>query len=950
MISLRSFTAAAVLTLASLTLESCKDGPIGPLAKGASPAGANFDGKVGDVGNSAKNGDIDARVLLDKAGNALLQVRTGTYNPTNNVAVPNGYFQSIQYKIYDDKGKQVGVRNVKFKTDGINLYSAYIDLCGSSDLNDDDDEEAPACTLRYQLSWSVSVQANLKGVGGDDKKTDVVREDGVDAYLPDIDLTNQKLYTIGAGGVPSVASAVPAAAPVTYTVAFPNDKPINGVANTIGVVATCAVFVDGKPQVAVPNVPVFGIYPNPYLFAYVNGATQPIPAGTTGACQFSLSLPAGSHTIQVFAINVLPGDYDYSNNGTSKFTVTASSGPPDVAVYGTLQKLVGTTYSPLGGLTVPSGATTVTTTVYQQVVQSSLTTPSSVACTFKVDGTDLPSPSTVTPALNGVASSGYCSAPVTLAAGTHTVKVTATSTPADGNPANDTITTFVSVAPGPITGNLASQLFLVGSTKTSIVPGPVSVLSGTTNNYSADVSLTNLVNTAGPIPVSCTVLVDNMTMTAGSSTLVTVGSSTATALLTWGSGGSTLLLGNNATGSCQFSLTLTENGNKDVVHSIKVIATTNATASPTTTTTTGSVTNQVRVDLTANGGYLVSNGALTQLVATGMGIKDTLAAVFHNPDATHSVDFTCTVTLNGAAVTDTSYAGIKLSGTAAPGGDADCRWTYRPLYLQSLPFVVTATPTAAAPVDPDLTNNAQGVTLAAKSNGKFTGFDPDFTYVQQEWFNLTTSSSTGLPVENMTIQLAQVTQLALLVIPTANGQLGQFTLKGQAFSGTAADNISAPLTVSQAYPQGIASGSLVASTDPTAGPLCGVIAGPKAPFLSPPAGMPSQYNFSARICTQPTTFNGASGFQQITVDYSQSIETSEKTNPVVNPGTWAFTPGYVDVVIELDFSLPGAPPDMVKGTIRIPTGKPATFQQADPLYPNMYQWQLRGAGNATILK
>src|SRR5438128_8779911 len=100
MISLGRFVSFASVVAASLVLAACNDGPSDP-QRGLTAGAANLDGKVGDVGNAAKNGDIDVRVSLDKAGNALLQVRTGTFVPATGVQTANGYFQSIQYKIYD---------------------------------------------------------------------------------------------------------------------------------------------------------------------------------------------------------------------------------------------------------------------------------------------------------------------------------------------------------------------------------------------------------------------------------------------------------------------------------------------------------------------------------------------------------------------------------------------------------------------------------------------------------------------------------------------------------------------------------------------------------------------------------------------------------------------------------------------------------------------------------
>lgn len=920
MISLRSFVRVALAAAASLAVASCADGPSQPLSKGVQPSSASFDGKVGDVGNAAKNGDIDVRVALAKDGSAFLTIRTGTYNPATNVAIPNGYFQSIQYKIYNAAGKQVQVKNVKFKTDGISVYTTAIDLCSSGDDDDDDDDHsssASSCSLKYGLNWSVSVQANLKGVGGDPRKTDVVREDGVDGYLPDIDIATQPLWIVGANGSTTPAgSSVPAAAPIVYSVAVPNNKPINGVPNTYGVMTTCLVSVDGKLQFAVPNVQLFGVYTNPFLLSYPNGATGPIPAGTVGSCQFSLSLPAGAHTITVKEVVVWPGDYDLSNNSVT-FNVTAASGPPDVKAVGGLQKLVSGTYSDLGALTLASGQSTITTTVYQKVSQVALTVPGAVTCKFTVDGTDVGTSGPAAPALNGVASFGYCSLPVTLTVGTHTVAVTAI-TAGETNLGDNTATTSVTVAAGPISGTLSSSLFLTTAGKVPL--GSASVLSGSTNSYSAEVALANLVNTAGPLPVSCTVQVDNMVLVPG--TAASIG--TSTVLLTWVTPSGQNFVANNATVPCNFTLNMTERGNADVAHTVKVTATTNATATPTSTISSGTVTNQVRVDLAGVALKAVSGSSMVDLTAVPMGATATVGMIFHNPDPTHRVTFNCTVT--GAGTVGTSYTPISISNVIAePNSDGVCTWSLKPTNLQSLEFIVTATPVTGAPVDPNTANNTISGVVPVKSNGKFTSFDANGTFVLQEWYN--TVGSTGFPIQKLTQQAVQVTKLALLVIPTNDGHLGQFKVTGQVTAG------------STVFPAGFTSGSLIASGN---GVACSVSSGPQS-FPNPPVGLPSQYGFYASICSEPTTLNGVGGFQQITVNYVQTVNADEERNPIVNPGSWSIQEGNVDVFIQLDFTLPGGLPDMVKGTIRIPSGQQYNTNTGSDLNPggyvNMTRWQ-----------
>lgn len=953
MISLRTVTTTFV-ALASLALAACSDGPVAPVSKGLSPSTANFNNSGGS-GSSSATATMDARVFMDKDGNAILVVHTGSYNPTTNVATPNGNFSSLSFKVYNASNKQVSTKTVSFSKTA-DYYWTYINPCVTNNDDDDDDDDAGKtcptnCTTKYALNWSISVTANIKNInGGSSGKTYSVTGTAIDGYLPDVDILTQKVYVVGTGGTQTVASTVPAAAPVTYSVPFPNNKAINGVANTLAVSTTCLVFVDNVLQLAIPNIGIYNpftrttIYTNPNLFSYTNGSSQNINAGATGACQFSLSLPAGDHYIAVSALVTSPGDYDNSNNTTGQIKVTASSGPPDVQTLGALvQKNATTGLYETPNINSTNGSPVVTT-LYQQVAQKALTNPGSVVCKVTVDGTDLSTQPAVSPALNGVASTGYCAIPVTLAVGSHTIAVTAISTPTDGDLSNNTATSTVVVANVvPVSGNLASTLSITnGGVNTSIVTTAASVLSGTSNHYSADISLSNLLGMTGLVPVTCAVSIDNHAFDANSSISFTAAGNTTTAAIVWDSPNGAITVGNGASAPCGFSLKLTESGNADVAHSITVTAKSSVLnpANPVTTTTTGLVTDLVRVDLAASAVNLVSGTALIPLASTPMGVRDTLSAVFHNPDATHSVDFTCQVTLAGS---DTSFH-VLTTGTvtAAPNGDAQCRWSIQPVFLQTLTFTAKAVPTASAPKDPDplLANNSITASLGVKSTGKFTSFDIQNTFVQQEWFNLTTNAST--PIEKMTTQIVQVTQLALLVVPTTDGQLGTFAMSATATNGTTT------FPTGTIGGVGTAGGTLNASAS---GIQC-IGIGPKQPYANAATlGLPSQFGYFARICTQPTTFNGVPGFQQITVDYTQSVETAELSNPVVNPGKWALVPSSnVDVAIRLDFKLANSlQSDFVQGTIRIPAGFVDGNGFGDPRIPNTYQWFLSRSGAASIV-
>lgn len=321
MISLRSLAFIAT-GLAALTSAGCTDA--------TNPTSANRPqiGRANLTASVAKSGVLDARVLLDKSGNATLDVHTGTYDDKTNAGVADGTFSSLLYTVTNSSKKQVLSKTVTFSHSGITKYSTAINLCSSShDDDDDDDGHSPSyssCSTHIGAGWTVSVQGTLKGVGGGDKKTDVAPVNANIINLPDVDLTQQGLFVIGTTGAQTAATTVAASIPTTFSVNIPNNKPIAGVANTVGAQSACIVMVDGWPQIPFPNGQ-YNKYTNPNAFGYVNDPTQDIAAGAIASCQFKLSLPAGTHKIVVNATVLWPGDYDVTNNSTTTFTVTAGA-------------------------------------------------------------------------------------------------------------------------------------------------------------------------------------------------------------------------------------------------------------------------------------------------------------------------------------------------------------------------------------------------------------------------------------------------------------------------------------------------------------------------------------------------------------------------------------------------------------------------------------------------
>jgi hypothetical protein len=173
----------------ALALTGCREMPLSPTDAAAQRAASSRNGSDDDNGNEAKHGTINVRALLDGAGTAVLEVRTGTFNSQTNVATPDGYFQSIQYKIYDTDGKLRLVKNVHFSAPGVVSYVTVVDLCSDSDedlgngphagARANEDGAQPPCTTKVGDGWKAVVLANLKGVAGDPNKTDVVRAEAI---------------------------------------------------------------------------------------------------------------------------------------------------------------------------------------------------------------------------------------------------------------------------------------------------------------------------------------------------------------------------------------------------------------------------------------------------------------------------------------------------------------------------------------------------------------------------------------------------------------------------------------------------------------------------------------------------------------------------------------------------------------------------------------------------
>jgi hypothetical protein len=289
--------------------------------------------------NAAKSGVIAARVLTNKAGVSILEVRTGTFDNATNTGVPDGWFEKIKYTIVQNdlgkNGKKIFERNVNFKKSNPTLFSEVINVCKKGDEDDPpadaDKKPHPPCTLQIDKSYTISIEANLKGVGGDGKANDVVRDTAVFFRNPEVDLSAEKVQEVITTN-PRVTTDVLLAtvdSTTTYQVRFVNSS------TDIGIRTTCEVHVFNSANVDVtPARLTYRWIPNgsPAYDATRPGsaASEPttIKPGEQAICEFSMKLsPTGSYRIEVTANAVYPDDYDPSNN-TAIGTVRIITGTP----------------------------------------------------------------------------------------------------------------------------------------------------------------------------------------------------------------------------------------------------------------------------------------------------------------------------------------------------------------------------------------------------------------------------------------------------------------------------------------------------------------------------------------------------------------------------------------------------------------------------------------------
>lgn len=198
---------------------------------------------------------MTARALLSKDGSATVEVTTGTLD---SASTPPGSFRKVQFKPLSAAGNPTLVQNL-FPATPTGYYSFA----------------SPSLHRAQQIQ----LQANINGIDGN--RTDVVTVVETVKVRPDLAVENLSFPT---------SAFVNQAVNISANIAEMNAD--------AGATTTCVLAIDGNNADQVRNV-------------YVDAA------GSV-SCAFVYTFDTvGSHTIQVSAIDVVPADWDTSNNSNS---------------------------------------------------------------------------------------------------------------------------------------------------------------------------------------------------------------------------------------------------------------------------------------------------------------------------------------------------------------------------------------------------------------------------------------------------------------------------------------------------------------------------------------------------------------------------------------------------------------------------------------------------------
>jgi hypothetical protein len=198
---------------------------------------------------------MTARAILDKDGNATIELTTGKLDSTSTAP---GSFRKVQFKVLNAAGNPISVQNLFPPT-----ASGYYSFASQS----------------LHRGQQLQLQANITGIDGN--RTDVVTVVETVKVHPDV----------AVAGLSFPSSAVPNQAVVISA----NIVEMNADA---GATTNCVLAIDGNPVDQVKNV-------------WVDAA-----GSVSCAFVYTFSAPGG-HSIQVSAMNVAPADWDTSNNSNS---------------------------------------------------------------------------------------------------------------------------------------------------------------------------------------------------------------------------------------------------------------------------------------------------------------------------------------------------------------------------------------------------------------------------------------------------------------------------------------------------------------------------------------------------------------------------------------------------------------------------------------------------------
>lgn len=214
----------------------------------------------------AGNATLSVRALLGKDSNTVVEVTTGQLD---SAATAPGNLSKVQMKAFDANGDLRWNRNYNGLTGGGSATYTYDDL---------------------RRGQPIQTQANITGIDG--KRTNVVTVQGNVKLRPDV--------SVGGLSAPSratVGAPVNIAATITET---------NG---DVGATLNCVLFVDGAEVDRAPGV-------------WIDG-------GGTVSCAFTQVFnSAGTKTLEVRASDVVPGDYDLTNNSATQTIEIVSASAP----------------------------------------------------------------------------------------------------------------------------------------------------------------------------------------------------------------------------------------------------------------------------------------------------------------------------------------------------------------------------------------------------------------------------------------------------------------------------------------------------------------------------------------------------------------------------------------------------------------------------------------------